>query len=78
MSKIKNNSRLNQIFNDLESYRDFCVEYGYVFNEADLYNHKNYVYRQFQKFISGKPAKNQWKIDGEKFNGGVKEINHAR
>jgi hypothetical protein len=55
--------QVNKIFNDLDDYRNFCRDYGYRFNEADLYSQKNYVYRQFQKFISGKPVKNQWEAD---------------
>lgn len=55
--------QVNKIFNDLDEYRNFCRDYGYRFNEADLYSQKNYVYRQFQKFISGKPVKNQWEAD---------------
>ena len=55
--------QVNKIFNDLDDYRNFCRDYGYRFNEADLYSQKNYVYRQFQKFIFGKPVKNQWEAD---------------
>jgi hypothetical protein len=63
-SNTKNSlSRVKQIFDDLDNYRNFCRDHGYRFNEADLYNQKNYIYRQFQKFISGKPVKNQWEID---------------
>lgn len=58
---------INQIFNDLDKYRDFCRDYGYKFNEADLYSSKSFVYRQFQRFITGKPVKNQWEVDLVKF-----------
>ena len=60
---IKSNARVNQIFEDLDRYRNFCRDFGYRFNEADLYNQRNYVYRQFQKFVTGKPVKNQWEVD---------------
>lgn len=60
-------THINQIFNDLDSYRNFCRDYGYRFNEAELYNQKSYVYRQFQKFVAGKPVKNQWEIDLARF-----------
>ena len=60
-------SRVMQIFNDLDKYRDFCRDHGYRFNEADLYNQRNYIYRQFQKFVTGKPVKNQWEVDIVKF-----------
>jgi hypothetical protein len=64
MSKnTKSNQNVAQIFEDLSKYRKFCSEYGYQFDEAELYNSKSYPYRQFQKFIAGKPVKNQWEID---------------
>lgn len=63
----KTSNHVNQIFNDLDIYRNFCRDYGYRFDEADLYNQKSYIFRQFQKFIVGKPAKNQWELDLVKF-----------
>jgi hypothetical protein len=59
----KSNSRANFIFDDLDKYRNFCRDFGYRFDEADLYNQRSYVFRQFQKFVTGKPVKNQWEID---------------
>jgi len=77
MSKnaTKSNPQVNQIFDDLDKYRHFCSMYGYCFNEAELYNSKSYVYRQFQKFISGKAVKDQWEIDRAKFK--EEEINRV-
>lgn len=64
----KNTSaQVKQIFDDLDNYRNFCRDHGYRFNEADLYNTKNYIFRQFQKFVAGKPVKNQWELDLVKF-----------
>jgi hypothetical protein len=60
-------SRVKQIFNDLDNYRNFCREHGFRFDEADLYSQRSYVYRQFQKFASGKSVKNQWEVDIVKF-----------
>ena len=51
---------VDKIFDDLDSYRDFCRDYGYVFNERDLYTQKSYIYRQYLKFIAGKPVKDNW------------------
>lgn len=69
MAKLgnKSNSRVAQVFEDLDAYRIFCRDYGYRFDERDLYNNKSYIYRQFQKLITGKPVKNQWEIDAERF-----------
>ena len=65
MSKpaIKPNPKVSQILEDLEKFRDFVVEYGYRFNEADLYNFKSYAWQQYSKFASGKTAKNMWDED---------------
>jgi len=57
------NMTAKEIFNDLDRYRDFCRDYGYRFNEADLYNNKKYPYQQYRKFDAGKNAKNMWEID---------------
>ncbi len=67
MANNTTKNQISQIFNDLDKYRNFCRDFGYRFNEADLYNQKNYIYRQFQKFIAGKPVKNQWELDLVKF-----------
>lgn len=65
MSKlsIKHNSKVNQIFEDLEQYLTFCQEFGYRYNEADLYNFKSYAWQQYNKFSQGKNAKNMWEED---------------
>ena len=63
---VYSNARVNQIFDDLEHYKNFCRDFGYRYDESELYSNKSYVYRQFQKFVSGKPAKDQWEIDAAK------------
>lgn len=60
---IKHNSKVNQIFEDLEQYLTFCQEFGYRYNEADLYNFKSYAWQQYNKFSQGKNAKNMWEED---------------
>lgn len=57
------NPRVHQIFDDLDDYRKFCVEYGYKFDEATLYDMRNYVYRLHTKQIAGKEVKNMWDED---------------
>ena len=54
------NPKVKQIFEDLEKYLEFCVDYGYKFDEATLYDMRNYVYRQHSKQLSGKNARDNW------------------
>ena len=60
---IKPNHRVTQIFDDLEQYLGFCQNYGYRYDEKDLYNWKSYAYQQFNKFLNGKYAKDMWQQD---------------
>lgn len=63
---VKSNPKVQAIFDDLEAFRDFCRDFGYRYNEADLYNWKSYAFQQFNKFMSGKPAKDMWFQDGRR------------
>lgn len=58
--QVQPNHKVRQIFDDLEKYLAFCQDYGYKFDEADLYNQRSYVFRQFNKFMTGKDAKDGW------------------
>jgi hypothetical protein len=60
---IKHNPRTEQTLDDLDQYREFCVDYGYKFNEADLYNFRSYAFQQFNKHSQGKTAKDMWIVD---------------
>jgi hypothetical protein len=62
MAKInyQSNPRVKQIFEDLENYREFCVDYGFVFDESKLYDMSNYVFRQFAKYQAGKAVRSNW------------------
>jgi len=71
----KFDNRIKQIFDDLESYLNFCRDFGYKFNEGDLYNFKSYAYQQYSKFSQGKRAKNMWEIDSSR---GPYNNNHRR
>ena len=35
---IKSNPRVQQIFDDLDAYLNFCKNFGYTFDEKDLYS----------------------------------------
>jgi hypothetical protein len=45
MAKInyQPNPRVKQIFEDLENYKEFCVDFGYKFDESTLYDMRNFV-----------------------------------
>lgn len=66
---MKSNPRVTQVLDDLEKFLQFCVQYGYRYNEADLYNFKSYAWQQYNKFIQGKNAKNMWWEDARRFAG---------
>ena len=62
----KLNPRAIAIMDDLDLYRDFCVEYGYRFREEDLYNFKSYAWQQYNKYSQGKNDKNMWLEDARR------------
>jgi hypothetical protein len=61
----QSNPRVRQIFDDLEKYLEFCQDFGYKFDEADLYSNKSYIYRQFTKYLTGKPVRYMWELDAK-------------
>ena len=60
------NLRALQTLEDLSRFLEFCVEYGYRYNESDLYNFKAYAWQQYNKFSQGKNAKNMWVEDARR------------
>ena len=63
------NPRALAIQEDLGNFLEFCKDFGYRFNEGDLYNFKAYAWQQYNKFIQGKNAKNMWDEDSRRFAG---------
>ena len=63
---IKPNPRVNELFDELEKFLNFCQDYGYRYNEADLHNFKSYAWQQYTKFSQGKNAKNMWDEDARR------------
>jgi len=61
------NPKALSIHEDLIGLLEFCVDYGYKFNEADLYNFKSYAWQQYNKYTQGKNAKNMWIEDARRF-----------
>lgn len=66
--KFEMNAQVKKVFEDMENFLDFR-EYGYRFNQGDLYNFKSYAWQQYNKFINGKNAKNMWDEDARRFAG---------
>jgi hypothetical protein len=50
---------VEQIFEELEKFKDFCAEYGYPYNEADLGKEKG-SYGAFKRFVANKPVRDNW------------------
>jgi hypothetical protein len=50
---------VNRIFDELDRYRRFCVEYGYAFNEAHLGNDHS-PYADYMRFQQGKTPRDNW------------------
>lgn len=59
------NPRVTQIFDDLEMYLEFCREYGYKYDEATLYDMRNHVYRQFNRYRENKAVTSRWEEDAK-------------
>jgi len=57
---------INKIFDDLDTYRNFCKEFGYVFNEAHLYDART-PWGQFDRYKRGQRVVNNWKEDRRAF-----------
>lgn len=57
---IQPNNRVRQLFDDLDAYREFCVDFGFKFDEATLYDMRSYVYRQHTKQLQGKQPRDGW------------------
>ena len=66
---FKSNPRVIEIQDDLEKLLEFCQDYGYRYNEADLYNFKSYAWQQYNKYSQGKNAKNMWDEDTRRLAG---------
>lgn len=54
------NPRVEQIFKDLEAYLLFCQDFGYRYDEATLYDMRDYAFRQHVKQQTGKFARDCW------------------
>lgn len=56
-------NEVSKIFDDLDAYKEFCVDYGYVFNEKHLYDKKSPWGEMQKAMTSGRTVRNNWKSD---------------
>lgn len=61
------NRNVNRVFNDLDDYREFCVTYGYVFDEKDLYKRNSPAYVQYERHRRSDPFTDHWAEDAANF-----------
>jgi hypothetical protein len=54
--------QMTKIFDDLDNYRNFCREYGYIFNEAHLYKGDS-PWGQYSRWRRGERVVDNWKKD---------------
>jgi hypothetical protein len=71
-SNMIKNRTVARVFEELDAYRAFCVEYGFIFNEKDLYK-RNTPYGQFERAKRGDKVNNNW---GEDANRNSRPINY--
>ena len=53
---------IKKVFDDLDAYRAFCVQFGWVYNEKDLYNPRT-PWGFFIKWKQGDRVPNNWSRD---------------
>lgn len=51
---------VERIFEDLEVYHQFCQDYGYPYDERDLY-HERSSYGEYLKMVRGREPWDQWR-----------------
>jgi len=51
---------VKQIFDDLEVYHQFCRDYGYSYDERDLYKDRG-PYSEYMKMVRGREPWDQWR-----------------
>ena len=62
------NRNVNRVFNDLDDYRAFCVAFGYIFDEKDLYKRNSLGYVQYERYRRGDSFVDRWAEDSAYFS----------
>ena len=59
------NSEITKVFNDLDDYLRFCKEFGWAYDEADLYREDAPGYAEYLRFKSGTRIPKNWMRDAK-------------
>jgi len=54
-----------KVFNDLDDYLRFCKEFGWAYNEADLYREDAPGYAEYKRFKNGTRIPKNWMRDAK-------------
>jgi len=65
---VQANPKSQSALEELNTLSEFCRDFGYRYNEADLYNFKSYAWQQYTKFTQGKNARDMWAEDARRLN----------
>jgi|TARA_R110000782_G_scaffold11744_3_gene35499 hypothetical protein len=65
---VQANPKSQSALEELDTLLEFCRDFGYRYNEADLYNFKSYAWQQYTKFTQGKNARDMWAEDARRLN----------
>lgn len=57
-----NKEAVKKVFDDLDAYRDFCRQFGWVFDEKDLYKAST-AWGFYAKWKQGERVPNNWARD---------------
>lgn len=72
---LRTKPEVERIFDDLDRYREFCVEHGFFFDERHLYNERS-PWADFQRKESGKWARDNWYSKPRDLNFRPREHHH--
>ncbi len=67
---FENRPDIVKIFDDLDSFRDFCRFELLPFNEADLYNRASPVWNQYYHSTRPRKPRSEWQNRGDYNRGG--------
>ena len=58
-------NEITKVFNDLDDYLRFCKEFGWAYDEADLYREDAPVYAEYTRLKAGTRIPKNWMRDAK-------------